>query len=185
MIAACFVLNLVALGLFLKHRDGRWWPDVAAREARSRVQEQMEMADFCDFLALSLEAGNNLGVAFLSAHMVLTSAVGVAFARGVKSQLACGVSVSAALQRAATRENYEVATELSSALNLATSVGSGLAFAARKYAQDLRSRASSTLEERAARMPVLMLFPLAIFILPVVCVLLTAGAVAEFLRTLL
>jgi tight adherence protein C len=179
-----FIINFVASVMLLKGSGRIDVLGATPKNIRSKVQEQIEMADFCDLLALSLEAGNNLGLAFASAHSVLLSPVGLAFARGVKGQLACGVSVSDAFQKAAEHEKYEAAAELSASLVLAIRVGNGAALATRRFAQDLRSRAASTLEERAARVPVLMLFPLAVFILPVVCVLLTAGAVAEFLRTL-
>jgi tight adherence protein C len=184
MTVVSFIINFIACFLMLKLFRRPGLSHTRQRVVRSRVQEQIEMADFCDLLALSLEAGNNLGGAFASAHSVLLSPVGIAFVRGVKGQLACGVPVATAFQRAADHEEYEAAAELSASLALAISVGNGAALATRRFAQDLRSRAASTLEERAARVPVLMLFPLAIFILPVVCVLLTAGAVAEFLRTL-
>lgn len=160
------------------------FPGRRVRSARSPVVEHMEMADFCELFALSLQAGANFSLAFSQAQNSFVSASGKRFAKRVRSQIFCGIPLASAFSSAAQLESYEVAHDLASVMALAASMGGGVAVASQKLAQDFRNRSVTELDERAARVPVLMLFPLAIFILPVICVLLTAGAVSEFLRTL-
>ncbi len=155
------------------------------KKSRSLVNEQLEMADFCDLLAHALDAGANTQNAFFDAQAAFVSEAGKKFAHRVGGQTLCGSPIVTAMRNAVLQENYTVAHDLISAMKISADMGTGLVAAARQTAQDLSEQASTTLEERAARVPILMLFPLAFFILPVVCILLTAGAVTEFLRTLL
>ncbi len=185
MIVFCTFINFLVLWMLSTSEMFRNVLRFKLAPPRSVVREQLEMADFCDLLALSMDSGANFMKAFESAGVALVSQHGRAFAKGVRAQVFCGVPVGVAMRKSARSELYSMGTELIQAVDLAASMGNGLALAARKLSGELRNRAASTLEERAARMPVLMLFPLAVFILPVVLVLLTAGSVAEFLKTLM
>ena len=144
----------------------------------------LEAADLCDFAVLALESGGNLEQAVNLGCCALTSPHGRRFARRVRGHLACGSNVIDALTAAARDVGHAGVSEVARACALSARMGNGVSCALAQSAQTLRAHVATTLEERAARLPVLMLFPLVVFILPVIVLLLTGGAVVEFAKML-
>jgi tight adherence protein C len=144
----------------------------------------LEAADFCDFISLVLESGGNFEKALQVGCCAFTSAQGTILSNRLRGFLACGADVVEALSAAAADAGHGGGAEVARACALSSRMGSGVGPVLVQVAETLRGRVSMALEERAARLPVLMLFPLVVFILPVIVLLLTGGAVSEFAKML-
>jgi tight adherence protein C len=183
-VVACVVLmgmewHFAAISSFVVPKFRR-----ASRFRSSEFAMALEAADLCDFAVLALESGGNLEQAVNLGCCALTSPHGRKFALRLRGNLACGSNVIDALSAAAGDVGHAGGCEVARACALSARMGNGVSGALAQSAQSLRAYVATTLEERAARLPVLMLFPLVVFILPVIVLLLTGGAVVEFAKML-
>jgi tight adherence protein C len=92
------------------------------------------------------------------------------------TELRVGSSRKAALKSFADRVGSDNATAFVNAVLASDQLGSPLADILRAQAADFRHRRQMNAEERAQKAPVKMLFPIAIFILPVLFVVILAPA---------
>ena len=97
-------------------------------------------------------------------------------AAAILTELRVGESRRAALRSFADRVGSEDAIAFANAVLASDQLGSPLAGILRAQAGDLRHRRQMHAEERAQKAPVKMLFPIAIFILPVMFVVILAPA---------
>ncbi len=134
-----------------------------------------ELPHFVDQLAIAIEAGMSFdaAVSYLAdasegplaeeLHQILTG-------------LRIGQSRRAAMRGFAERVGTENAIAFANAVNSSDQLGSPLAGILRAQAADFRHRRQMHAEERAQKAPVKMLFPIAIFVLPVMFVVILAPA---------
>ena len=94
----------------------------------------------------------------------------------ILTELRIGESRRAALRSFTERVGTESAIAFANAVLASDDLGSPLAGILRAQAGDLRHRRQMYAEERAQKAPVKMLFPIAIFILPVMFVVILAPA---------
>ena len=94
----------------------------------------------------------------------------------IMTELRVGESRRAALRSFAERVGSENAIAFANAVLASEQLGSPLAGILRAQAADFRHRRQMHAEERAQKAPVKMLFPIAIFILPVMFVVILAPA---------
>src|SRR2546423_11010282 len=143
--------------------------------ARRAERIDQELPHFVDQLALVIEAG----MSFDAAVNYLVEAHEGALAeemRRVLTELRVGESRREAIRNFARRVGSEDATAFANAVLASDQLGSPLSEILRAQASDLRHRRQTYAEERAQKAPVKMLLPMAIFILPVMFVLILAPA---------
>ncbi len=94
----------------------------------------------------------------------------------IMTELRVGEARRTALRSFADRVGTENAIAFANAVLASDDLGTPLAGILRAQAADLRHRRQMSAEERAMKAPVKMLFPIAIFILPVMFVVILAPA---------
>jgi tight adherence protein C len=134
-----------------------------------------ELPHFVDQLAIAIEAGMGFDAAL--SHLVDATGgpLGEEIGR-ILTELRVGESRRSALKRFAERVGSDNATAFANAVLASDQLGSPLAGILRAQAADFRHRRQMNAEERAQKAPVKMLFPIAIFILPVMFVVILAPA---------
>jgi tight adherence protein C len=134
-----------------------------------------ELPNFVDQLAIAIEAGMSFDAALN--HLVEAHDGPLAEEMGrILTELRIGESRRTALRSFAERVGTESAIAFANAVLASDDLGSPLAGILRAQAADLRHRRQMHAEERAQKAPVKMLFPIAIFILPVMFVVILAPA---------
>lgn len=176
---ALTILGMIA-GLTLAHGAGRFLlaivfaagaillPGFLLSKAAARRAERIDdqLPHFVDQLAIAIEAG----MTFDAALTYLTEATEgplVDEMRRVMTELRVGESRRAAIRSFALRVGSDDAMAFANAVLASDQLGSPLARILRSQAADLRHRRQLFAEERAQKTPVKMLFPMVIFILPV------------------
>jgi tight adherence protein C len=145
----------------------------AAAQRADRIDG--ELPHFVDQLAISIEAGMSFDAAL--SYLVDASDGPLSEEIGrIMTELRVGESRRSALKRFADRVGSDNAVAFANAVVSSEQLGSPLAGILRAQAADFRHRRQMNAEERAQKAPVKMLFPIAIFILPVMFVVILAPA---------
>jgi tight adherence protein C len=147
-----------------------------SKTATRRTQQiNADLPHFVDQLAIAIEAGMTFDAAV---NYLLQASDGplAEEMRRVATELRIGQSRRAALRSFAERVNSESATSFVNAVLASDQLGSPLASILHAQAADLRHRRQMEAEERAQKAPVKMLFPMVIFILPVMFIVILAPA---------
>jgi tight adherence protein C len=163
VLAAFFAASAIYLPSFFLSK-------AAARRA-DRIDG--ELPHFVDQLAIAIEAG----MSFDSALSYLVDASDGPLQEEIgriMAELRFGESRRTAMRSFAERVGSENATAFVNAVLSSDQLGSPLAGILRAQAADFRHRRQMHAEERAQKAPVKMLFPMAIFILPVMFVVILA-----------
>jgi tight adherence protein C len=145
----------------------------AATRRADRIDQ--ELPHFVDQLALVIEAGMSFDAAVTYLADVSEGPLGEEMKR-VLTELRVGESRRAAIRNFALRVGSDNAMAFANAVLASDQLGSPLGSILRSQASDLRHRRQIYAEERAQKAPVKMLVPMAIFILPVMFVLILAPA---------
>jgi tight adherence protein C len=177
------------LGFFIAHGIGRLllgvafaaagilFPGFFLSKAASRRAEKidMELPHFVDQLALIIEAGMSFDAAVTYLADVSEGPLGDEMRR-VLTELRVGESRKSAIRNFATRAGTDDTMAFANAVLASDQLGSPLGGILKAQATDLRHRRQTHAEERAQKAPVKMLVPMAIFILPVMFVLILGPA---------
>jgi tight adherence protein C len=180
---------LFAFGLLIGHGAGRVLlplvfgvagiiiPGFLLSKAATRRAEKidMELPHFVDQLALIIEAGMGFDAAVTYLADVSEGPLGEEMRR-VLTELRVGESRRTAIRNFAVRVGSEDTMAFANAVLASDQLGSPLGGILRSQASDLRHRRQIHAEERAQKAPVKMLLPMAIFILPVMFVIILAPA---------
>lgn len=151
--------------------------DRAIEKRKGEVQKALP--DFLDMLAETVQAG-------LSVNAALTHAIGAApgaLGQEVKSALAemrLGRARADALKAAADRLNHQQFTTTVTAIVQAEKLGTNIARVLGELAEDVRHHRIMLAEEHAAKLPVKMIFPLAVFLLPALFVVIFGSLIANY-----
>jgi tight adherence protein C len=166
------VLLALALGAAASYLPAFFVSKAAARRTE-RIDA--ELSNFVDQLAVAIEAGMTFDAALN--HLLEASHGPLAEEmRRVLTELRVGETRPAALRSFAERVGSESVTGFTNAVIASDQLGSSLAGILHAQAADLRHRRQMKAEERAQKAPVKMLVPMAIFILPVMFVVILAPA---------
>jgi tight adherence protein C len=156
---------------------GIYVPGFLLSKAAARRTESInaELPHFVDQLAIAVEAGMSFDAAL---NYLVDAGEGPLEdeMRRVLTELRVGESRRAAIRSFAERVGSDEATTFANAVIASEQLGSPLAAVLRSQAADLRHRRQTCAEERAQRAPVKMLFPMVVFILPVMFVVILAPA---------
>jgi len=152
-------------------------PGFLLSKAATRRAERIdaELPHFVDQLAIAIEAG----MSFDSALNYLVDASDGPLTEEMSrilTELRVGESRRVALRSFALRVGSDDAMAFANAVLASDQLGSPLSGILRSQAADLRHRRQMYAEERAQKSPVKMLFPMAIFILPVMFVIILGPA---------
>jgi tight adherence protein C len=150
-------------------------PGFLLKKAAARRAEEIdaELPHFVDQLAIAIEAGMSFDAAV--SHLVEANDGPLAEELGrVLTELRVGESRRAAMRSFAERVGSESTLMFANAVLSSDQLGAPLADILRAQAGDLRHQRQMHAEERAQKAPVKMLFPIAIFILPVMLVVILA-----------
>jgi tight adherence protein C len=149
------------------------------------ISEYYEGADFIDFMLLNLEAGSNIEHAFFQASSNLEPGLLKKQTQKVIALSNIGLSFGEAMEAVLKEEQLLfVFKELLENLTLSLKLGSPLAQILNHLSLHFRLLATSRLEEVAAEAPVKMIFPLVLFIFPVIFILLGSGAIQKLIQAL-
>ena len=152
-------------------------PGFLLSKAAARRSERIdsELPHFVDQLGLVIEAGMSFDAAVTYLADVNEGPLADEMKR-VLTELRVGESRRAAIRNFAVRVGSDETMAFSNAVLASDQLGSPLSGILRAQATDLRHRRQMHAEERAQKAPVKMLLPMAIFILPVMFVLILAPA---------
>jgi tight adherence protein C len=156
---------------------GILFPGFFLSKAAARRAEKIdtELPHFVDQLALIIEAGMGFDAAVSYLADVSEGPLGEEMRR-VLTELRVGESRKTAIRNFAVRTGSDEAMAFANAVLASDQLGSPLGGILRSQASDLRHRRQTHAEERAQKAPVKMLLPMAIFILPVMFILILGPA---------
>lgn len=177
------------LGFVVAHGAGRFlmgivfaaagilFPGFFLSKAAARRAEKidMELPHFVDQLALIIEAGMGFDAAVSYLADVSDGPLGEEMRR-VLTELRVGESRKSAIRNFAVRVGSDDTMAFANAVLASDQLGSPLGGILKAQASDLRHRRQIHAEERAQKAPVKMLLPMAIFILPVMFILILGPA---------
>lgn len=139
------------------------WLDSRARERQAHVARDLPEA--LDLLAISVEAGLGLEQAIEVVTENLHGPLGDEFTRMLR-EIELGVSRRAALNELRSRTDVPELSSFVVALVQADQVGAPIAEVLRVQAEQVRLKRRQRAKEKAAQLPVKILFPLVLFIFP-------------------
>jgi tight adherence protein C len=156
-------------------------PDILLNgRIRSRRDEVRAMLpDALDLLAVSVEAGLGFDGAVAKLTETMEGPLIQEFALALK-EMRIGESRAEALKRMAARMDVPELTAFVRAVVQADQLGSSLSGILRIQAADVRARRQLAAEEKAMQLPVKMLFPLMLFILPALFIMVLGPALLNF-----
>jgi tight adherence protein C len=153
---------------------------VLERAIKTRREDiSRRLPDFLDLLSSSVAAGLSLNSAMIQTAPAIEGALRQEL-DSCLSEIRLGRARTDALVAMADRMNEPQTTTMVTALVQAEKLGSNIAQVLQALAKDTRERRWTSAEERAARLPILMLLPMALFMLPSLY-LMIFGPVAAYL----
>ncbi len=173
------VMVLVAVALLVV---GYFAPDLVvqgrAKERQDRIQ--LELADTLDQVLISVEAGLGLETAIDRAGRHGKGPLAAELSRTVQD-MRLGASRREAYAALAARSEVLDLQRFAKAIMQADAYGVSIGQVVRTQARDLRLKRRQRAEERAAKVPVRVLFPLMFCILPVLFIVVLGPAVSNLM----
>ena len=173
--------SILALGLL-----GALAPALYTRHHRQERVEaiEKELPDVLDVLAISVEAGVGLEGAMQAVTERFTSPLSDELGHTL-SEMELGLSRREALHNLRTRTEIPDLNGFILALLQADALGMPMARVLQTQAEEMRRRRRGKVREAAAKLPVKLLFPLVIFILPALFVVILGPAVISIGQNLM
>jgi tight adherence protein C len=152
-------------------------PDFAVgqKAKRRRRQLNIDLPDALDLLAVSVEAGHGFDGAIMKLIEHMEGPLAEEFALTL-GEMRVGQARSEALKNLAARTDLPEMSSFTRAIIQADQLGISLGRILRIQAADSRHKRQAAAEEKAMKAPIKMLFPTAIFIFPVIFVVVLAPA---------
>jgi tight adherence protein C len=178
--------RIVALAVALAFL-GLYVPEIWLKIRISKRRDKISRAipDALDLMTICLEAGmgldatiNRVGEELQLSHPVLSDELKL-----MTLELRGGKSRQEALRRLAARTDVEDLNSLVQVLVQAEKFGTSIANTLRVYADGFRTKRYNRAEEQAAKMPVKLIFPLAMLMLPTLLMVLLGPALIRIIRT--
>jgi tight adherence protein C len=163
-------------------------PDLALTRATRRHQKSIQngLPDAIDLIVVCVEAGSSLDQAIVRASEELEFAVPALAAelRTVTNEIRAGKPRLEAFQGLAKRTQIDDVRALVAMLTQTDRFGTSIAQALRIHAATARTKRRQRAEERAARVGVKMVFPLALCLVPALYVVCLGPVVVKIIRGL-
>ncbi|MHC4106242.1 MAG: type II secretion system F family protein [Planctomycetota bacterium] len=154
-----------------------------------RIQRRQEeiasgLADVLDFLVICVEAGLGLNAALMRVGKELRLRCKELSEEllMVNKEMAAGVQRDQALKNLGERTNVKDVRILASAIIMSDRLGTNIADTLRVQSDSLRVRIRQKVEEQAAKAGLKMLFPLVLFILPALFIVIMGPAIINFME---
>jgi tight adherence protein C len=164
-------------------------PDVVLSRATRRYQKTIQngLPDALDLIVVCVEAGSSLDQAIMRASEELDIALPALAQelRTVTSEIRAGKPRIEAFQGLARRTGVEDVRALVSMLTQTDRFGTSIAQALRTHASTSRTKRRQRAEERAAKVGVKLVFPLALCLVPALYVVCLGPVVIRILRALM
>lgn len=148
---------------------------LTGRADRRSGQIAKELPDVLDLLTISVEAGLGLEAAMESVCHDLDSPLGHEISRTLQ-EMNLGLSRGQALENLKNRNDVEDLSTFILVLTQADVLGMPIGRVLRTQADEMRDRRRGRAREKAAKLPVKILFPLMMFILPALMVVVMGPA---------
>lgn len=152
-----------------------------ACEAR-KVAVQKALPDFLDMVATTVQAGLSVNQALGYAVDAAPGALGDEM-KAALSEIRLGRARSDALRAAADRLQQQQFTTTVTAITQAERLGTNISKVLNELAEDVRNHRIMVVEEHAAKLPVKMVFPMAMFMLPALFVVIFGALAANYLSS--
>ena len=149
----------------------------AIEERKNQVQRSLP--DFLDMVASTVMAGLSVNAALSYAIDSAPGALGDELKEAL-SEVRLGRSRADALKAAARRLNQPEFSTTISAITQAERLGANVSKILGELAEDVRNHRVMIVEEHAAKLPVMMVFPMAFFFLPSLFVLIFGTLLANY-----
>jgi tight adherence protein C len=179
--AVITIFGGVAIGFYAPPLFVRWRAD------RRREQAKLGLPDALDMMLVCVEAGLSMVVALNrvaaeigQAHPVLAEELNI-----TALEMQAGKGYEDSLRGLGERLGVEEIKSLVSLLIQSESLGASISQTLRIYSTEMRARRLIDAEERGAKIPVYMTFPLIGFILPSLMLTILAPVIVKFARVLL
>lgn len=175
-----YVLLAAVVGVYLPNV-------VVARLVRKRQREIFEnFPDAADLMLVCVEAGLGLDSALsrVADEMRRKSMATAEELQLTNLELRAGASREQSLRNMATRTGVEEILAFCSMLTQADKFGTSIADSLRVFSDDLRHKRQVRAEDKAAKIPTKMLFPLVLFIFPSIIMVVLGPAIIQMIRTL-
>jgi len=174
------ILALVAAGLFLPH----WW--LLRRIKRRQEEISGALPNALDLMVVCVESGLGLDATFqrLAQEQRFTKQALSEEFQIVSQEVRAGRPRSEALLALKDRVGLVEVSSLVVVLLQSEKMGTGIARALRVHADSVRTKQRQRAEERAAKIPVKMLFPLVLLIFPATLLVLLGPSYIIFFKAL-
>ena len=149
---------------------------IAARKS----QVQKSLPDFLDMVATTVQAGLSVNQSLGYAVDAAPGALGEEI-KACLSEIRLGRARSEALKAAAERLQQQQFTTTITAITQAERLGTNISKVLNELAEDVRNHRIMLVEEHAAKLPVKMVFPMALFMLPSLFVVIFGALAANYL----
>lgn len=148
------------------------------------VRSLFDVADFVDFMIISLTSGQTIPGSFTEARQALTHSEVLPYANRVIELYGMGSSFFDAVLDARAQCDHPYFLQVLDALEVSLKMGTNLSDSLDALGENLRRSGAGLVEEKAAKAPVKMLFPMVCFIFPAIFILLGAGVVRDLMQSL-
>ncbi len=164
---------------------GWFMPDIVIYQARynRKLALQRAAADTIDLLGLAMSAGVSMDTALRTVAENTSGPLSQEIAKATHA-MAVGMSRDDALKAMAARVNDPDVTRFVSAIIASERRGSSIGEVLTIQSSELRRKQRQNAEEQAAKIPVKILFPMMVFILPTLGVIMMAPAVVNIIFTI-
>lgn len=149
-----------------------------ACEARKK-QVQKTLPDFLDMVSTTVQAGLSVNAALVYSVDSAPGALGDEI-KATLSEIRLGRSRLEALRSAAERLQQQQFSTTVTAITQAERLGSNISKVLNELAEDVRNHRIMLVEEHAAKLPVKMIFPMALFMLPAIFVVIFGALIANY-----
>jgi tight adherence protein C len=152
-----------------------------ARDAR-KTMVQRTLPDFLDMLATTVEAGLSVNAALTYTVDFIPGALSQELKTAL-SEMRLGSPRADALKAAADRLQQQQFTTTIIAITQAEKLGTNISKVLYELAEDVRNQRIMAVEEKAAKLPVKMVFPMALFMLPSIFTVIFGALIASYIAS--
>jgi len=144
-----------------------------------KTQVQKTLPDLLDMVSTTVQAGLSINAALGYSIDAAPGALGDEI-KSALSEIRLGRSRSDALRAAAQRLQQQQFSTTVTAITQAERLGTNISKVLNELAEDVRNHRIMLVEEHAAKLPVKMVFPMAMFMLPALFVVIFGALVANY-----
>ena len=170
------LVGLIAGGIGLYMPIASLERAIAAR----KVQVQKSLPDFLDMVATTVQAGLSVNQSLAYAIDAAPGALGDEI-KAALSEIRLGRARSEALRATAERLQQQQFSTTVTAITQAERLGTNISKVLNELSEDVRNHRIMLVEEHAAKLPVKMVFPMAMFMLPALFVVIFGALVAHYM----